>query len=110
MDERYKIGKSIEIVDTPALVVDLDQLESNIRKMAEAFKGTRVVLRPHIKTHKCPQIAKMQLEAGAVGITCAKVSEAEVFADAGVEDILIANQITGMSRSSDWWSWQRNAL
>ncbi len=90
-----EIGMTITDIDTPALLVDLDLLRGNIRMMAEAYVDTEVRLRPHMKTHKCPQIAHLQLEAGAVGITCAKVSEAEVFALAGVADILIANQVTG---------------
>ena len=95
MDAREKIGQPVGKVDTPALLVDYDQLKENIDRMARTFAGTAVKLRPHIKTHKCPQIARMQMEAGAVGITCAKVSEAEVFAAAGIKDILIANQVTG---------------
>ena len=95
MGEKFEIGIPIEKVDTPALLVDLDLLTANIQTMAQAFANSRVDVRPHIKTHKCPEIAKLQIEAGAIGITCAKVSEAEVFADEGVNDILIANQITG---------------
>ena len=58
-------------------------------------KSVPIDLRPHTKTHKCPTIAKMQLEAGAIGITCAKVGEAEVLTQTGINDILIANQIVG---------------
>ncbi|MCE5260006.1 MAG: DSD1 family PLP-dependent enzyme [Chloroflexi bacterium] len=78
---------------TPCLCLDIEMLEANIQKM-EAFLGQGPVkLRPHSKTHKCPTIAWMQLRAGAIGITCAKLSEAEVMAQAGIRDILIANQI-----------------
>ncbi len=82
-------------LDTPALLVDLDRLEANIRGMSSFAKNKGVDLRPHTKTHKCPTIARRQLEAGAVGITCAKIGEAEVMAAAGLNEILIANEIIG---------------
>jgi D-serine deaminase-like pyridoxal phosphate-dependent protein len=83
-------------VDTPALLLDTDALHSNIEHLARYFAGRSVQLRPHFKSHKCTAIARLQLEAGStVGITCAKLGEAEVLADAGVRDILIANQIVG---------------
>ncbi len=88
-------GVPADQLDTPALLVDLDALERNIQKMADFFAGRPAALRPHTKTHKCPQIALRQMRAGAIGITCAKVGEAEVMADAGITDILIANQVTG---------------
>jgi len=80
-------------LDTPALCLDIAAVEANIRRMANLFKDTPVRLRPHSKTHKSPMLARMQLAAGAIGITCAKVGEAEVMAQAGIRDILIANQI-----------------
>jgi len=86
---------NIEELDTPALVVDLDLLEQNIHLMARHFAGIRSKLRPHFKTHKCPQIAQMQMGAGALGITCAKLGEAEVLCGSGIRDILIANQVVG---------------
>jgi len=89
-----------EQIETPALLVDLEILESNIRVMAEYFRGKNAKLRPHFKTHKCPAIAHMQIEAGAKGITCAKLGEAEVLAAAGVRDILIANQIADPNKIS----------
>ena len=82
-------------IDTPALLIDLDKMERNIRKMAEYFAGRAANLRPHTKTHKCPVLAHKQIRAGAQGITCAKLGEAEVMAQAGVHDILIANQVVG---------------
>ncbi|MFQ5824138.1 MAG: D-TA family PLP-dependent enzyme [bacterium] len=85
-------------LDTPVLLVDLERLEANISNMAEFSESQKVNLRPHIKTHKCPEIAKTQLKAGAVGITCAKIGEAEVMAAAGLEDILIANEIIGETK------------
>ena len=89
------IGKPWTELDTPALCVDVPTLSRNIQRMAKIAREAGVALRPHIKTHKCPQIAQRLLDAGAVGLTCAKVSEAEVMVDAGVSDILVANQIVG---------------
>ena len=63
--------------------------------MAQFFADRPTSLRPHAKTHKCPEIARRQIEAGAIGITCAKVGEAEVMVEAGIQDILIANQVVG---------------
>jgi D-serine deaminase-like pyridoxal phosphate-dependent protein len=82
-------------VDTPALVIDLDAMEHNLRTMAAFFKDKPSNLRPHAKTHKSATIAQKQIALGAVGITCAKLGEAEVMAEAGVKDVLIANQIIG---------------
>jgi D-serine deaminase-like pyridoxal phosphate-dependent protein len=82
-------------VDTPALLLDFDVLRSNIKTMAEFFQPLPAKLRPHFKTHKCTKIARMQMEAGAVGMTCAKVGEAEILTGAGIRDILIANQVVG---------------
>jgi len=93
MNSRDPIGKPICEVDTPSLLLDIDALKANIATMAAFFADKPSRLRPHFKSHKCTAIAKMQMEAGAVGITCAKLGEAEVVADAGITDILIANQI-----------------
>jgi D-serine deaminase-like pyridoxal phosphate-dependent protein len=82
-------------IDTPALTVDLPTLKRNILKMADFFKDKTARVRPHFKTPKTVEIARMQLEAGAAGITCAKVSEAEVLVEAGIRDILIANEVVG---------------
>ena len=83
-------------LDTPVAVVDLDVMERNILSMAAFASDADVHLRPHIKTHKVPEITRKQLEAGATGITCAKLGEAEVMAEAaGAEDIFIANLIVG---------------
>lgn len=95
MNSSELIGKSIHELDTPSLLLDIDALKANIAIMAAFFKDKPSNLRPHFKSHKCTAIAKMQMEAGAVGITCAKLGEAEVVADAGIKDILIANQIVG---------------
>lgn len=82
-------------LDTPCLLLDLDTVRGNIDRMAAMVAGTGVRLRPHFKTPKCPQVAKMQLDAGAIGITVAKLGEAEVLADAGLGPILMANQVVG---------------
>src|SRR6202012_4989827 len=82
-------------VDTPSLMLDTVALKSNIDTMAAYFAGRRCKLRPHFKSHKCTAIAKMQMAAGAVGITCAKLGEAEVLIDAGIREVLIANEIVG---------------
>jgi len=82
-------------IDTPAVLVNLEQLEANIRGMQKRMNELGVNLRPHIKAHKVPEIARMQLDAGAVGITVAKLGEAEVFAENGVNDIFVAYEIVG---------------
>jgi D-serine deaminase-like pyridoxal phosphate-dependent protein len=82
-------------VDTPALLVDLDALEANIASIAGACRRRGINWRPHIKGIKVPQIARKLIEAGAIGLTCAKLGEAEVMAAAGFSDLLIANQIVG---------------
>jgi D-serine deaminase-like pyridoxal phosphate-dependent protein len=90
------IGKPVSLIPTPALIVETAALEHNLRLMAGFFAGRHARLRPHFKSHKCVTIARRQIEAGnAVGITCAKVSEAEVLAAGGIRDILIANQVVG---------------
>ena len=85
-------------LDTPALLVDLDRLEANLDRMASLARSADLKLRPHTKTHKTPEIAKLQLERGADGITVAKIGEAEVMADAGIDDIFIAHQIVGNTK------------
>lgn len=85
-------------VDTPALLVDLPRLRANIGRMARIAHDADLRLRPHTKTHKCVEIAKLQLEAGARGITVAKVGEAEVMADAGFDDIFIAHEVVGVAK------------
>lgn len=85
----------IEDLDTPAVTVDLDILEGNIRRQQELMNRFGLGNRPHIKTHKIPEIAQMQIAAGAVGVTCQKLGEAEVMSAAGVKDILISYNIIG---------------
>ena len=97
--DRSGIGKPIEDLDTPALGLDLDLFEANLKRMADFFRGRPAQLRPHFKNNKCTQIAKRQLAAGSiVGMTCAKLGEAEVLSAAGCTDIFIANQIVGAAK------------
>ncbi len=91
-------GTAIQEFDTPALVVDLDVAEMNIRKMQSFADKHGIDLRPHSKTHKSPYWAHKQLDAGAIGITCSKVGEAEVLVDGGVREVLIANEIVGRKK------------
>lgn len=97
-DPPARIGDPIADIQTPALIVDLDAFEANVARMAETAARLGVDLRAHAKTHKSADIAKIQMAAGAVGVCCQKVSEAEALADQGVTDILIANQIVGAAR------------
>src|SRR5918912_4187539 len=78
------------MMETPRVYIDGAKMRANIEKMAAIAKSNGVALRPHVKTHKIPAIARAQVEAGAAGITVAKVSEAEVMADGGLGDIFIA--------------------
>jgi D-serine deaminase-like pyridoxal phosphate-dependent protein len=80
---------------TPAAVIDLDRVERNIARIQAACDAAGVANRPHIKTHKSPMLARRQIEAGAKGITCQKLGEAEVMADAGIDDILISYNLLG---------------
>lgn len=82
-------------LDTPSLLVNLDVLARNVERMAQVVRSRGLALRPHVKTHKTAEIARMQLEAGARGLTVATVSEAEAMAAAGAHDILIGNQVIG---------------
>jgi D-serine deaminase-like pyridoxal phosphate-dependent protein len=97
-DSKTIIGQSVRALDTPALIVDLDVMEANMARILAACRRQGVAWRPHSKMHKTPEIARMQVAAGAIGITCAKVGEAEVMAAAGIRDILIANQIVGHTK------------
>lgn len=93
------IGRTIADLDTPALLVDRARLEANIRRFAQIAQQAGVKLRPHIKTHKTVEIGAMQLEAGAGGVSSAKLSEAEIFAGAGVKDIFIAYPVVGVEKA-----------
>jgi D-serine deaminase-like pyridoxal phosphate-dependent protein len=89
------VGRSKWDLDTPALCVDLDVMDRNIKKMSGRILGAGKNWRPHTKGQKIPAVAHKELAAGAIGVTCAKLGEAEVMAGAGIRDILIANQIVG---------------
>jgi D-serine deaminase-like pyridoxal phosphate-dependent protein len=100
MAHEYELGLRRDQLDTPALLIDLDVMERNIATMAGFFKGKMAKLRPHVKLHKAtPVLAHMQLAAGGVGVTCAKLAEAELMASAGIRDILIANQVVGARKA-----------
>ena len=85
-------------LDTPALLIGANVLDRNLRKMAKYCKDHNLALRPHTKTHKIPEIARLQLQHEAAGITVAKVGEAEVMTDAGIEDILIVYPLWGENK------------
>ena len=89
------VGASLDEVDTPALVIELGAFERNLKRLAQAVEGRGVRVRAHAKTHKCPQIALRQIAAGAIGVCCQKVSEAEAMVDGGVADVLVSNEIVG---------------
>src|SRR5262252_9436998 len=80
-------------IPTPALLLDLDRFERNIRRMAAHARAAGKNLRPHAKTHRCPEIARRQVNAGALGVACAKLGEAEVMARAGVRGLLITTEV-----------------
>jgi D-serine deaminase-like pyridoxal phosphate-dependent protein len=88
----------INEIDTPALLIDLDQVEKNLHQMQQKADRCGVTLRPHMKTHKIPELALKQVQLGARGITASKVSEAEVMARAGIGDIFIANQVVAFRK------------
>jgi D-serine deaminase-like pyridoxal phosphate-dependent protein len=94
------IGKVLFDLDTPALWVDMDGMERNIQHFARYFKSVGIDWRPHTKGIKIPAIAQMLIQAGAIGVTCAKLSEAEVLVEGGIQDILIANQVVGIEKIS----------
>ena len=84
-------------IPTPALLLDLDRFERNLAKMATHVRGAGKQLRPHAKTHRCPEIARRQIAAGALGVACAKLGEAEVMARAGVRGLLITTEVVAPS-------------
>jgi D-serine deaminase-like pyridoxal phosphate-dependent protein len=90
---RDQIGRARDEVTTPALLLDLDVAKRNIAVMAERFRELPAELRPHIKVHKSPQLSRMQVAAGAIGVACATVWEAVVMSEAGIDDVLVANQV-----------------
>ena len=99
-DDPYRaaIGRSRSELETPALLLDLDIARQNIAVMAGHMERAGKSLRPHTKTHKAPQIARLQVDAGAIGVSTATAWEAIAMIDAGVDDILVANEVVGPSR------------
>lgn len=98
---RQHIGAPRDSVPTPALILDLPKVEANIREMARRMAGLPAALRPHAKIHKSPVLGRMQLDAGAAGLTTATVWEAAAMVDAGLDDILIANQVVGPVKAAE---------
>ena len=92
------IGSELSSLETPALWIDLDLFERNIVHFRDYFRDANVSWRPHIKGIKIPALAQMMIRSGAIGVTCAKLSEAEIMAAGGLTDILIANQVVGESK------------
>jgi D-serine deaminase-like pyridoxal phosphate-dependent protein len=99
----------LDQVETPALIVDLDAMEANLRDMSNFFAGRACKLRPHFKNHKTPVLAWKQIRAGAIGMTCATVREAEILVEHGIINILIANEIAGQEKPERLAELSRNA-
>ncbi len=93
-----RIGLPVERLDTPSLLLDRAASDRNLQRMASFFADRPARLRPHFKNHKCVPLARRQLAAGAVGMTCAKLGEAEVLVAHGIDDVLIANQVVGEAK------------
>jgi len=105
------IGLPVSAMPTPALVVDVEALDHNLKLLAHYFASRRAKLRPHFKSHKCVTLARRQLENGsAAGITCAKLAEAEALVAGGVKDVLIANQVVGASKAQRLAALNRGAV
>jgi D-serine deaminase-like pyridoxal phosphate-dependent protein len=98
---RRLIGEPRDAPPTPALILDLPRVRQNIADMAERMAGMPAALRPHAKIHKSPLLAQLQLDAGAIGITTANVWEAGSLVDAGLTDILVANQVVGPIKAAE---------
>jgi D-serine deaminase-like pyridoxal phosphate-dependent protein len=98
---RRMIGRPRTALSTPALILDLRKVEENIAEMQRRMDGLPAALRPHAKIHKSPTLGRMQLDAGAIGLTTATVWEAAVMLDAGLSDVLIANQVVGPTRTAE---------
>ncbi len=95
-----RIGRVLGEIDTPTLMLDRAASDRNLARMAEFFRDRPAKLRPHFKNHKCVTLAKRQMAAGAIGMTCAKLGEAEVLIDHGFDDVLIANQVVGEPKTA----------
>jgi D-serine deaminase-like pyridoxal phosphate-dependent protein len=88
-----QVADSVDAIDTPALVIDLDAMQRNLQRMAEFARSRGLRLRPHAKMHKSATIAKLQIDAGAVGVCVQKVEEAEALAAGGINDIYVSNEV-----------------
>ncbi|HRD76960.1 MAG TPA: DSD1 family PLP-dependent enzyme [Hyphomicrobiaceae bacterium] len=104
-----RVGDPVAEIDTPALVIDLDAMERNIARLAAFAAKTGVKLRPHAKTHKSPDIGRRQIAAGAVGLCCQKVSEAEAMVAGGIGDVLVSNEVFGARKLDRLASLSRRA-
>ncbi|MDE0448130.1 MAG: DSD1 family PLP-dependent enzyme [Spirochaetaceae bacterium] len=93
-----RVGDAVADVETPALLLDLDAAETNIARLQEVTAGTRARPRPHAKSHKCPNLARLQVAHGAVGVCCQKVSEAVAMVDGGIGDVLVSNQVVDAAK------------
>ena len=96
-------------LDTPALLLDLDCMESNLKQMAGFLSHAPAKLRPHFKNHRILALAQRQIEAGAIGMTCARLRQAELLVDYGIKDILIANEIAGEAKIKQFVELSRHA-
>src|SRR6516162_11031569 len=102
-------GRIAREYGTPCAVIDMDRVERNIVRTQAACDAAGLANRPHIKTHKSPMLAKMQIAAGARGITCQKLGEAEVMAQAGIDDILISYNLLGEEKMARLGALQNQA-
>jgi D-serine deaminase-like pyridoxal phosphate-dependent protein len=93
-----QVGQSVADADTPALLLDLDAFDANVAAMARFARDAGMRLRPHAKSHKCAEIALRQIAAGAVGVCCQKVSEAEALVAGGVPDVMVSNEVVGAAK------------
>ena len=93
-----KVGDRVEDIDTPALVLEMDAFERNLKTLAGSVNGRPIRVRAHAKTHKSADIAKRQIAHGAVGVCCQKVSEAEALVDGGIADVLVSNEVVGAKK------------
>jgi len=91
------VGQRLEQVDTPALILELDAFEHNLRTLADMVRG-RVRVRAHAKTSKCAEVSKRQMALGAVGVCCQKVAEAEAMVEGGIPDVLVSNEVVGPAK------------
>ncbi|HVY04367.1 MAG TPA: DSD1 family PLP-dependent enzyme [Burkholderiales bacterium] len=91
-------GMPLAEVDTPALLLDLDAFESNLDRLDASLAGHKVRIRPHAKSHKCPEIALRQMARGAIGVCCQKVSEAEAMVEGGIMNVLVSNEVVGAQK------------